>query len=227
MTHFSWGELVFGPLFAHLFSAGAAALVICVLVMTAGKALLKARGEEGPAQKLSLRGLMEFFTSFIVGMSDSVIGPEGRKLVPLFGALFLIIWVHNVLALLPGFSAATGNLNATFALGIGSFVLYNYYGIRHHGWGYIRQFLGPLLLIAPFMFILEVISHIMRPVSLAFRLYGNMLGDHTVLSAFVDMAPFLIPVVFYFLGLFVCTMQAFVFTMLSMVYFSMAVAEEH
>ena len=203
-----------------------AAALICALVITARKALLKAGGE-GPARKLSLRALMEFFTSFIVGMSDLVIGPEGRKLVPLFGALFLIIWLQNLMALVPGFSAATDNLNATFALGIGSFVLYNYYGIRHHGWGYIRQFLGPLLLIAPFMFIVEIISHSIRPVSLALRLHGNMLGDHAVLSAFVDIVPILVPVIFYFLALFVCTMQAFVFTMLSMVYFSMAVAEEH
>ena len=225
MIHFSWGELFLGR-HAHLFSAVVGVLLIMAVVILSRRGLKKTSSLE-PAQQLSLKAGMEFFISFIVNMSDSVIGPAGRKMAPVFGAIFLIIWFQNLFTLLPGFTAATDNLNATLALGVCSFGLYNYYGIKQHGFSYIRQFLGPLLLIAPFMFVLELITHIMRPVSLALRLYGNMMGDHAVLSAFVDMVPFGVPVIFYFVGLFVCTIQAFVFTMLSMIYFSMAIAHEH
>ena len=83
------------------------------------------------------------------------------------------------------------------------------------------------MLIAPFMLCLEIITHFMRPVSLGLRLYGNMMGDHTVLSSFVSLVPFGVPVIFYFVGLFVCTIQAFVFTMLSMIYYSMAISDDH
>lgn len=224
MTHFSWGEIFLGH-FAHLFSAFVGMGIIFVIVFLGRRALKNGNNE--PSRHISLKAALENFISFIVGISDSVIGPEGRKMVPFFGAVFLIIWLQNALTLVPGFTAATDNLNTTFALGLCSFIFYNYYGIKQHGFLYIRQFLGPILLLAPFMLILEIITHIMRPVSLALRLYGNMMGDHAVLSAFVDMAPYGVPVIFYFVGLFVCTMQAFVFTMLSMIYFSMAIAKEH
>ena len=223
MIHFSWGELFFGSE-AHLFSALIGAFIIIGLMTW--NWMKQPKGVE-PADRISLQAGLEFFVSFITGVCDSVVGPKGRSLVPIFGAIFLIIWIQNLFTLLPGFTAATDNLNSTLAFGVCSFGLYNYYGIKQHGWAYIRHFLGPVLLIAPFMFVLEVITHFMRPVSLALRLYGNMMGDHTVLSSFVEMVPIGVPVIFYFVGLFVCTIQAFVFTMLSMIYFSMAVSEDH
>ena len=223
MIHFNWGQLFWGDL-AHLFTALTAFIVIILFVIF-GRLALKSTIE--PAKSLSFRALVELFTQFIVGLSDSVIGPSGRKMVPVFGAIFLIIWLQNLFTLIPGFSAATDNLNSTLAFGVCAFGLYNFYGIKHHKWAYIRQFLGPVWVIAPFIFILELITHIMRPVSLGLRLYGNMMGDHTVLSSFIEMVPFGVPVIFYFLGLFVCTIQAFVFTMLTMIYFSMAVSEDH
>ena len=223
MVHFSWGQLFLGEK-AHLFSAffGFAVLILFVFF---GRLALKKNIE--PAKKPSFIALLELFTSFIINLSDSVVGPEGRRMVPIFGAIFLIVWLQNLFTLVPGFAAATDNLNSTLAFGLCSFILYNFYGIKQHGWTYVRQFLGPLWMIAPFFFILEVISHIMRPVSLGFRLYGNMMGDHAVLSTFVELVPFVVPVIFYFLGLFVCTMQAFVFTMLTMIYFSMAISDDH
>ncbi len=223
MIHFNWGQLFLGHS-AHLFSALISFLVIVLFIIFGRMALKKAIE---PAKTLSFQAVIELFISFIAGLSDSVIGPAGRKMVPIFGAVFLIIWIQNLFTLIPGFSAATDNLNSTMAFGVCAFVLYNFYGIKHHKWAYIRQFLGPLWMIAPFFFGLELISHVMRPVSLGFRLYGNMMGDHAVLSTFIELAPIGVPVIFYFLGLFVCTMQAFVFTMLTMIYFSMAVSDDH
>ena len=81
---------------------------------------------------------------------------------------------------------------------------------------------------APLMIIIELISHVVRPFSLGLRLYGNMVGDHTVLSIFLDLAGyFFVPVIFYFLGMFVCFMQAFVFMILTMIYVSMAISHDH
>ena len=224
MIHFNWGELFLKASEAHLFSAAVGFLLLFILVFFGRKALKKGFF---PAEKLSLQAGLEFFINFIYEMSESVIGPSGRKMVPVFASIFLVIWMQNILTLFPGFSAATDNLNATLALGVCTFVIYNYYGIKQHGWTYIRHFLGPVVGLIPFMLILELVTHIMRPVSLALRLYGNMMGDHTVLSSFVEMVPIGVPIIFYFVGLFVCTIQSFVFTMLSMIYYSMAISEEH
>ena len=156
-----------------------------------------------------------------------VIGKKGRKFVPLFASIFLYVWFNNLLGLVPGMTPATENINTTVAIGLFSFAAYNYFGFKEHGISYLKQFMGPLLLLAPLMIIIELISHIVRPASLGLRLQGNMLGDHTVLGIFLDLVPYGIPVVFYFLGMFVCTMQAFVFTMLSMIYVSMAISHDH
>ena len=148
-------------------------------------------------------------------------------MLPLFGFFFLFIWIQNLLGLIPGFLPPSQDLNNTLALGVFSFLAYNFYGFREHGWAYLKQFVGPVLFLAPLFIFIEVLSHIFRSVSLGFRLFGNMMGDHIVIGIFLDMVPFLIPVIFYFLGLFVCTLQAFVFTILSMVYVSLAISHDH
>ncbi len=126
---------------------------------------------------------------------------------------------------------ATDNLNTTLALGIFTFVVYNYYGLKEHGLAYLKHFLGPLLLLAPLMLPIELIGHAVRPLTLGLRLYGNIMADHTVLSVFVGMFEKLwfipVPAIFYGMGIFVASMQAFVFTMLSMIYVSMAIAHDH
>jgi F-type H+-transporting ATPase subunit a len=185
-----------------------------------------------PASKFSLKGLVEIFLEFIVGLTDMVIGEhEGRKFVPMFSAIFLFVWVQNLTALLPGMTPATDNINTTLALGLFSFVAYNYYGFREHGIHYLKQFLGPLLLLAPLMVVIELIGHMVRPLTLGLRLYGNIMADHTVLAVFLGMFEKLwfipVPAIFYGMGIFVASMQAFVFTMLTMIYVSMAISHDH
>ncbi|MCC7404313.1 MAG: F0F1 ATP synthase subunit A, partial [Bdellovibrionales bacterium] len=181
-----------------------------------------------PAGSISLKGLFEVIHEFVVGLSEQVIGHDGRKFAPMFAAIFFFVLVNNLLGLLPGMTPATDNLNTTIAIGIFSFLAYNYYGFKEHGISYLKQFLGPVLLMAPLMVVIELISHVVRPFSLGLRLYGNMVGDHTVLSIFLDLAGyFFVPVIFYFLGMFVCFMQAFVFMMLTMIYVSMAISHDH
>jgi F-type H+-transporting ATPase subunit a len=125
--------------------------------------------------------------------------------------------------LIPGFSPPTTNFNVTFALGLFSFVAYNFFGFKEQGASYLKHFVGPMIWLAPLMIPLELISNLVRPFSLALRLLGNMTGDHAVLEIFTDMTKVIIPVLFYGLGAFVSLVQAFVFTLLSLVYVSLAV----
>ena len=118
-------------------------------------------------------------------------------------------------------------MNTAFAIGIFIFFTYNFLGIKENGLAYLKHFLGPMLLLAPLMLPLEIISHVVRPMSLGLRLSGNMTGDHTVLGIFLDLVPYVVPVIFYGLGTFVSFVQAFVFTLLSMIYIAMATAHDH
>jgi F-type H+-transporting ATPase subunit a len=180
-----------------------------------------------PAGRASARALFEFITAFIDDMAEGMMGHHGRESVPLLATLFTFILFANLIGLLPGFTPPTGNLGTTFGLGIVAFLAYNYLGFREHGVGYLKHFIGPVIWLAPLMAVVEVLSHVFRPVSLAIRLFGNMFADHLVLGIFTDLTKLLIPVAFYILGAFVSVLQAFVFTILSTVYIALAVAHDH
>ena len=105
--------------------------------------------------------------------------------------------------------------------------MYIYYGVREHGVGYLKHFLGPVIFLAPLMVIIEVISHLVRPVSLSLRLFMNITGDHMVLGVFTNLTHVFIPMIFVGLGLFVSFLQAFIFTILSTIYIALAEAHEH
>ena len=229
MVHFNWTQLI--PAVGHHYIHIATAIVACgvlILFSVVGRLAL-GNGEKAviPANKTSLKGFFEVFIEFIIGLSDMVVGEKGRKYAPMFAAIFFYVWINNLLGLVPGMTPATDNINTTLAVGLFSFVAYNIYGFKEHGIGYLKQFMGPILLMAPLMIVIEIISHLVRPFSLGLRLQGNMVGDHTVLSIFLDLVPYGVPVIFYLLGIFVCSMQAFVFTMLSMIYVSMAISHDH
>lgn len=170
-------------------------------------------------------------TEFIADLAELVIGEEGRKFVPMLAAIFFYILFNNLIGLIPGINPATDNLNTTLALGLVSFGLYNWYGFKEHGFAYLAHFLGPIKWLFFLMLPIEIVSHMIRPLTLGLRLQGNIFADHTVLSVFVDLfkgAWFIpVPALFYGMGIFVSVMQAFVFTMLSMIYISMAIAHDH
>lgn len=231
MVHFNWTQMI--PGVDHhsipLVTAVATGAFLIAVSFIGRLALGSGETSVAPAGKLSIKGFFEVFTEFIIGLSDMVIGEKGRRFTPIFASLFFYIWINNLVGLIPGMTPSTDNLNTTFGIGIFVFVVYNLYGIQEHGISYIKQFWGPVVFIGPMMLLLELISHLIRPFSLGLRLYGNMLGDHTVLSIFLDLVPWWIPVptIFYCLGIFVCTMQAFVFTLLTMIYISMAISHDH
>ncbi len=100
-------------------------------------------------------------------------------------------------------------------------------GLKVNGLAYLKHFLGPVLWLGPLMLIIEIASHVFRPLSLALRLRGNIMGDHVVLSIFSDLVPLVVPMIFYGLGIFVAFVQAFVFCLMTMVYISLSTAHDH
>ncbi|MBL7665421.1 MAG: F0F1 ATP synthase subunit A [Bacteriovoracaceae bacterium] len=179
-----------------------------------------------PDKGITFRNIVEAFGEFMFNLAKSTMGEkEAHKYFPVLAMIFLFIFLSNLTGLVPGFLPPTDNINTTLALGIFVFIYYNYQGIREMGIiGHLKHFAGPVWYLAPLVFVIEIISHAVRPVSLALRLRGNMFGDHLVLSIFSNLLPYIVPIVFMVLGLFVCFIQAFVFTLLTMVYISLATA---
>jgi F-type H+-transporting ATPase subunit a len=200
---------------------------VLLLARLARTGLDGARDPAVPDGKLTAREFIEGVTGFVADLAESVIGHGASRFVPFFGSLFLFILFSNLIGLVPGFLPPTDNLNTTFGLAFVSFAAYNYYGFREHGAKYLKQFIGPVVWLAPLMVVVELFSHIFRPVSLALRLFGNMFADHLVLGIFTDLTKLVIPVPLYLLGALVCVVQAFVFMLLSMVYVALAVSHDH
>lgn len=231
-AHFNWTQIIPGVDHSNTHVATAAVVTLgLVMVSVAGRVAL-GKGEAAivPAGKFSLKGIFEMLTEFIVGTTEMVLGKGHQAYVPLFASIFTFIFVNNLVGLLPGMTPATDNFNTTFAVGIFSFMVYNIVGISKKGFKYYEDFTGHLplsfFLLWPLMIVIEILSHVFRPVSLGLRLAGNMTGDHAVLGVFLDLLPppfvYFVPIVFYALGLLVCFLQAFVFTLLSMTYVMMA-----
>lgn len=230
MEHgFSWVQQIPGLNLLEPHTATALLVMVGLLVfaLRARQQLAGAPNQVVPDEGFSARNIGEVVTEFITNLSESVIGHDGPKYVPLFGSLFVFILGSNLMGLIPGFTPPTDNFNVTLALGVVAFVAYNYYGLQAHGIAYLKQFMGPLLLLAPLMIVVELFSHLFRPASLAIRLYGNMFADHLLLGIFTDLTKVLIPVIFYLLGTFVSLVQALVFTLLTMVYVGLAISHDH
>jgi F-type H+-transporting ATPase subunit a len=149
------------------------------------------------------------------------VGPHGRKYLPVVGTFGILILVSNLMGLVPGLMAPTASTNVTFALGLSSFVYYNAIGIRENGLGgHLRHFAGPVLWLAPLMFPIELISNLVRPMSLGVRLFGNLFGDEQILGTISGLVQWVVPVLIMPLSVFVAFMQTFIFVLLSILYIS-------
>ena len=226
----------------HTFFALVAALLVLLFAVKARAALTMAKDPVIPVAELGARNIAELLVQLVVSQSDSIIGKEGRKYVPYFGSFFIFILFSNLMGLLPGFGSPTANLNTTIGLALCSFAGYNIIGARQQGVAYLKHFFGPmtslparsligkiallpvLVVSVLFFFILEGFSHVFRPVSLSLRLFGNMMGDHQVIEAFIGLTKLVVPVAFYAMGTLVSVIQAFVFTLLSMIYVALAIS---
>ena len=171
---------------------------------------------------------LELLFEAILGFMEDIIGSNAKRFFPLIGALFLYILVSNLIGLVPGFMSPTSDINVTAGCAIVVFCYYNYQGVRFHGfWKYMAHFAGPSLVIAPLLFVIEIISHLARPVSLSIRLYGNIYAEELVINSLNAIFPFLVSLPVMALGLFASTIQAFIFIVLTMVYLGGAVEQAH
>ncbi|MDD0854720.1 F0F1 ATP synthase subunit A [Halobacteriovorax sp. GB3] len=220
-------------------SAGAIVTFILVAIMLVITALIyraklsKVENKVFPDSGITFRNIVELYGSFIYSQCKAVLGEEDApKYFKFIATIFLVIFISNVIGLIPGFLPPTEVVSTTLALGLLSFIYYNIKGCKELGVkNYLAHFAGPLWYMAILIFPIEILSNMIRPISLALRLRGNMMGDHMVLGTFLNLEILGFKVAylgaalpFYFLGLLVCFIQAYVFTMLSMVYISLATA---
>ncbi|MNJ91060.1 ATP synthase subunit a [compost metagenome] len=227
---FNWTQLIpgVGHEYAHVATLGVVTAGVFAIGAAARVSLGKGEAAIVPASKFSLRGILEVLTEVVDGLANMVIGEHGKHYVPFFTSVFFFILLNNLVGMIPGMTPATENINTTFGFGLLIFAFYNYQGVKENGFfAYMKHFMGPVIFLAPLMFVIELVSHMVRPFSLGLRLANVMMGDHTVLSVFLDLVPIGVPIPFYIMGLFVCFVQAFVFTLLSMVYVAFAIAHDH
>lgn len=188
-----------------------------------------------PPQRIGLRALFEGLADAVFGLLDGVMGEKNaRKYLPFLGTFFVFILFSNLISIVPGFRAPTDTLKTNIGLALLVFFATHVLGFKTHGLHYLEQFTGhlplksPLVILVPLIFPIEVISHLIRPATLAIRLMANMFADHAVVSVFFVLVPFLVPVPLMLLGVFVSVVQALVFTLMSATYIGLAVAhEEH
>ncbi|MCO4762658.1 MAG: F0F1 ATP synthase subunit A [Myxococcales bacterium] len=215
----------------HVFWAGGAFLLVLGLAFGARSAL-QSDADAGvlPARSFGPLLLFEVIVGAVYGLMKDMMGAEeARRYFPIVGSLGIYIFIMNIFALLPFGTPATDNLNTNIGMGLTVFVATHYAGIRANGIKHhIGHLMGPVLALAPLIFVLEVVGHLVRPVSLSLRLMGNMTGDHNVLFEFLYFKIPLLPLPVMFLGLLVCVVQTVVFVMLSSVYIAQAIGDgEH
>jgi F-type H+-transporting ATPase subunit a len=174
-----------------------------------------------------LQNFMEVVVSGLENLVEETMGHKGKAYFPLIATFALFILTSNLLGLIPGFFPPTANLNTNVALALIVFFMTHIIGLKEHGTHYIKHFTGPIIWLAPLMIIIEMIGHLARPLSLSLRLFGNMYGHEIVLMIFFTLVPFLLPIPMMLMGVLVAFIQAFVFSLLAMIYIAGALEDAH
>ncbi|GHV01345.1 ATP synthase subunit a [Campylobacterota bacterium] len=175
-----------------------------------------------------MQNVLEWFVEGTHKLGADIMGEErARKYVPLIGTLGLFIFVSNMIGIIPGFESPTANINITMVMALMVFLYYNYEGIRANGFiHYFGHFMGPVKVLAPLMFPIEIISHLSRIISLSFRLFGNVKGDDMFLLVMLLLVPWFLPLPAFFMLFFFGLLQTFIFMILTYVYLGGAVMIE-
>jgi F-type H+-transporting ATPase subunit a len=175
----------------------------------------------------ALQHVFEGAHSFVEGQSQEIIGHHSERYTPFLMTLTFFILISNLLGLIPGFESPTAVPVVPLGCAVCAFVYYQSQGFRQHGIAYLKHFMGPMWWLAIIMVPIEIISHLARMLSLTVRLYANMFAGDMVTWVFFSLVPIGIPIIFLGLHLGVSLLQTYIFVLLTMVYLSGAVAEEH
>jgi F-type H+-transporting ATPase subunit a len=210
----------FAHSYPHVIYSWVVMILLIIVFYIPGKALSMIPTKAQNLSELIISGIEEFMVS--------VTGEEGRWLLPLAATVFIYVLACNLIGLVPGFYPPTANLNTTGSCALTVVVFTHVIGLKYHGPKYIKHFMGPVWWMIPIIFPIEVIGHIARILSLSFRLFGNMMGHELVLGILFALAgAFFAPLPIMALGIFVAFVQAFVFFLLSIMYFTGAMEHAH
>lgn len=197
-----------------------------VMALLIGLGALAAKGIQMVPTKA--QNVSELVVSGMEEFMVGITGEEGRWLFPLAGTVFLYVFIGNLIGLVPGFFPPTANLNTTASCALVVFCATHIIGVKYHGAKYIKHFLGPVWWMSPLIFLIEIIGHLARILSLSFRLFGNMMGHEIVLAILFGLAgAFFAPLPIMALGIFVSFVQGFVFFLLTVIYFTGAMEHAH
>lgn len=229
---------------AYIPAVAQASILAAGLLLLSGvvikRQIAAAGGGVLPDEGVTIRNIFEVIVDGLSGLARDTIGPEWRNYFPVVGTIFFFILISNLAGLVPGIGGATSDINTTVAWALISFGVYNWVGIRKHGVWYVNQFLGPsfgevtiggkhihVRALAPLFLPLEFVLHLARILTLAIRLLANMFADHTVVAVWIGLVPIAVPALFMGLGTLVAVLQAFVFSLLTMIYIGQALEEPH
>ena len=170
----------------------------------------------------------EIVYTFLKAQADEVVGDTSKRYMAFFGAIFFFVLFMNLIGLRPSRESPTMFPVVTCGLAVVTFFYYHAMGLKANGLGgYFKQFMGPVLILAPIMVPIEMVSHLARPLSLTIRLYANMFAGEQITDTFLKLTHLIVPAVFMGLHVFVSFLQAYIFALLAMVYVGGAVAHEH
>ncbi|MDA8158481.1 MAG: F0F1 ATP synthase subunit A [Deltaproteobacteria bacterium] len=175
-------------------------------------------------------GIQSFFELIFI-MTEyflkEIIGEEGGIYLPLIASFAVFVLFSNLLGSIPGFTSPTATIDTTAVLALIVFFLSHIVGIKKHKAKYIKKFLGPLIIIAPIMIIIEIMSALSRPFSHALRLFANIFAEEFMVTVLLFLLPWGIPAIMMYMQVFTDLMQAFVFYLLAIIYIALSIEEEH
>lgn len=191
------------------------AIVIVLAIVATRRVELVPRGWQN---------FLEMAVTALLDQIDNTMGPKGRKLAPLIITLFLFLVVGNELGLVPGFTSPTNDINTTLGFALMIAILVHILGIVNQGpVRYVKHFFEPYI---PFV-VIHIVEELAKPITLSFRLFGNILAGEIMLIILTMLVPYVIPTAWLAFSVFIGIVQAFIFTMLSMSYLSNSLKDEH
>ena len=199
-------------------------LVVAILMVLAAAV----RSSLSPDKPGKLQHIFELLYGFLKTQASEVGIEHPEKYSAFFGTLFVFIAAMNLIGIIPIFESPTMAVYVPAGLAISTWVYYHIMGVRELGpVQYMKHFLGPVIWLAPLMIFIEIIGHFARMLSLTVRLYGNMFAGEQITTVFISLTKLVVPVIFMGLHVFVAFLQAYVFSLLTMIYVSMATSHEH